>query len=68
MGCQKVPKSEFQSQFLMSKIIQIFLIFLLLKDISLVEHFYYTSHSAYVAMSTESHGVKINGFLYPNFM
>ena len=27
-----------------------------------------TSHSAYVATSTESHGVKIHGFLYPNFM
>ena len=31
---------------------------------------YYTlfSHSAYVATSTESHGVKIDGFLHPNFM
>ena len=28
----------------------------------------FTSHSAYVATSTESHGVKIDGFLYPNFM
>ena len=27
-----------------------------------------TSHSAYVATSTEFHGVKINGFLYPNYM
>ena len=27
-----------------------------------------TSHSAYVATSTESNGVKIDGFLYPNFM
>ena len=27
-----------------------------------------TSHSAYVATSTELHGVKIDGFLYPNFM
>ena len=27
-----------------------------------------TSHSAYVATSTESHGLKIDGFLYPNFM
>ena len=27
-----------------------------------------TSHSAYVATSTESYGVKINGFFYPNFM
>ena len=26
------------------------------------------SHSAYVATSTELHGVKIDGFLYPNFM
>ena len=25
-------------------------------------------HSAYVAMSTKSNRVKINGFLYPNFM
>ena len=28
----------------------------------------YTSHSAYVATSTELHGVKIDGFLYSNFM
>jgi hypothetical protein len=27
-----------------------------------------TSHSAYVATSIESNGVKIDGFLYPNFM
>ena len=27
-----------------------------------------TSHSAYVATSAESHGVKIDGCLYPNFM
>ena len=27
MGCKKVPKSDFQTQFFMSKIIQIFLIF-----------------------------------------
>ena len=27
-----------------------------------------TSHSAYVATSTESDGAKIDGFLYPNFM
>ena len=27
-----------------------------------------TSHSAYVATSTESDGVKIDGFLYTNFM
>ena len=26
------------------------------------------SHFAYVAMSTKSYGVKIGGFLYPNFM
>ena len=31
-------------------------------------HSVHTSHSAYVATSTESHGVKIDGFLYPNFM
>ena len=29
---------------------------------------YVTSHSAYDATSTESNGVKIDGFLYPNFM
>ena len=28
----------------------------------------FTSHSAYVATSTESDGAKINGFLDPNFM
>ena len=28
----------------------------------------FTGHSAYVAMSTESHGVKTDGFLYPNLM
>ena len=27
-----------------------------------------TGHSAYVATSTESDGVKVDGFLYPNFM
>ena len=27
-----------------------------------------TSHSAYVVTSTKSHGVKIDGFLYPNSM
>ena len=27
-----------------------------------------TSHSAYVATSTESHGVKIDGLLSPNFV
>ena len=30
-------------------------------------HTPFTSHSAYVAASTELHGVKIDGFLYPNF-
>ena len=34
----------------------------------LVTHSKYTSHSAYVATSTKSDGVKIDGFLYPNFM
>ena len=29
---------------------------------------YATSHSAYVATSTQPQGVKINRFLYPNFM
>ena len=38
-GRQKVPKSDFQSQFSMSKIIQIFLIFFSLKNISLEEGF-----------------------------
>ena len=28
----------------------------------------WTGHSAYVAMSTESERVKIDWFLYPNFM
>ena len=28
----------------------------------------FTSHSAYVATSTELDGVKIDGFLYPNLM
>ena len=27
-----------------------------------------TGHSAYVATSTKSNGVKIDGFFYPNFM
>ena len=31
-------------------------------------HSLYTSHSAYVATSTELHGVKIDGCLYPSFM
>ena len=39
MGRQKVPKSDFQSQFSMSKIIQIFLIFFSLKNISSEEGF-----------------------------
>ena len=39
MGRQKVPKSDFQSQFSMSKIIRIFLIFFSLKNISLEEGF-----------------------------
>ena len=30
--------------------------------------FRYTSHSAYVATSTESEGVKMDGFLYRNFI
>ena len=41
MGRQKVPKSDFQSHFSMSKIIQIFLIFFSLKIISLEEGFCY---------------------------
>ena len=36
---QKMPKSDFQSQSLMSKIIQIFLNFVLLKNIILGAHF-----------------------------
>ena len=39
MGRQKVPKSDFQSQFSMSKIIRIFLNFFSLKNISLGPHF-----------------------------
>ena len=39
MGRQKVPKSDFQSQFSTSKIIQIFLNFFSLKNISLEEGF-----------------------------
>jgi hypothetical protein len=39
MGHWKVPKSDFQSQFSMSKIIGIFLIFFSLKNISLKEGF-----------------------------
>ena len=38
-GRQKVPKSDFQCQFSMSEIIQIFLIFFSLKNISLGPHF-----------------------------
>ena len=30
--------------------------------------YFHTSHSAYVANSTKSCGVKIVGFLYPNFL
>jgi hypothetical protein len=41
MGHQKVPKYDFQSQFSMSKIIQIFLIFFSLKNINLEEGFCY---------------------------
>ena len=37
--CQKVPKFDFQSQFFMSKIIGIFLIFFSLKNINLGAHF-----------------------------
>ena len=37
MGRQKVPKSDFQSHFSMSKIIRIFLIFFSLKNINLEE-------------------------------
>ena len=39
MGRRKVPKSDFQSHFSMSKIIRIFLIFFSLKNISLEESF-----------------------------
>ena len=39
MGRQKVPKSDFQSHFSMSKIIGIFLNFFSLKNISLEEGF-----------------------------
>ena len=41
MGHQKVPKSDFQSHFSMSKIIWIFLIFFLLKNISSEDVFCY---------------------------
>ena len=41
MGRQKVPKSDFQSQFSVSKIIRIFLIFFSLKNISLEKDFCY---------------------------
>ena len=40
MGRQKVPKSDLQSQFSMSKIIRIFLNFFSLKNISLEEGFF----------------------------
>ena len=40
IGRQKVPKSDFQSQFSMSKFIQIFLIFFSMKNISLEEGFF----------------------------
>ena len=40
MGRQKVPKSDFQSQLSMSKIIRIFLNFFSLKNISLEEVFF----------------------------
>ena len=35
---------------------------------SYLSTWYRTSHPAYDATSTESNGVKIDGFLYPNFM
>ena len=38
--CQKVPKFDFQSQFSMSKIIQIFLIFFSLKNTNLGANFF----------------------------
>ena len=38
------------------------------KDFKMGHNTQITSHSAYVATSTESQGVKIDGFLYPNFM
>ena len=37
--CQKEPKFDFQSQFFMSKIIGIFLIFFSLKNMNLGAHF-----------------------------
>ena len=40
MSRQKVPKSDFLSQFSMSKVIRIFLIFFSLKNISLEEGFF----------------------------
>ena len=39
MPCQKVPKSDFQSEFSMSKIIRIFLIFFSMKNKGLGAHF-----------------------------
>ena len=39
MGCQKVPKSDFQSQFSMSKNVRIFLKNISLNNINLGPHF-----------------------------
>jgi hypothetical protein len=39
VSCQKVPKFDFQSQFSMSKFIQIFLNFFSLKNTNLGAHF-----------------------------
>ena len=36
-------------------------------QLGIIRHCLYTSHSAYVAISTKSDGVKIDEFLYPNF-
>ena len=41
---------------------------LLLKKSPFEINWPFTSHSAYVATSTELDGVKIDGFLYPNLM
>ena len=38
------------------------------KDFKMGHNTQITSHSAYVATSTEWQGVKVDGFLYPNFM
>ena len=43
-------------------------IFAVLSNNFLYTYRYCTSHSAYDATQTESNGVKIDGFLYPNFM